>query len=321
MILIVSEEKDHTTNDVIDWLFSWQKPFLRINETDVINVKEIVINQKKTDIFFSVNKEKTIYSIKKFTAYWYRRGNIKLSISFINKDFEISKEINNYLNLENSRLEHFFISQLNKIPNRIGSVFELNNNKLNNLIIAKEVGLLIPDAKIITTSEQLNLATKNKQYISKAIYNNFSIFNLNYHISSYTQLVNLKNKSKTNYFPSLIQEFIVKKVDVRVFYLRKKIWAVALISQNNQNTKIDCRHSSENDLSMRMELINLPLKINKKIIQLMQIINMDSGSLDFVISEKNDYYFLEINPVGHFGFMSSVCGFNLEFEIANELIK
>ena len=54
MILILSEEKDQTTNDVIDWLLLWKYDF--------ISIKEVTLNQKGYDIIFQVNDSAKVYS-------------------------------------------------------------------------------------------------------------------------------------------------------------------------------------------------------------------------------------------------------------------
>ena len=53
----------------------------------------------------------------------------------------------------------------------------------------------------------------------------------------------------------------------------------------------------------------------------MMYLKLDTGSLDFALSKKNDFIFFEVNPVGHFGANSFFCGLNLEKEIAKRLIK
>jgi hypothetical protein len=50
----------------------------------------------------------------------------------------------------------------------------------------------------------------------------------------------------------------------------------------------------------------------------MQQLNINCGSLDF-IKNKNDFYFLEINPVGQFLGLSAICNYLLEKEIAEYL--
>jgi ATP-GRASP peptide maturase of grasp-with-spasm system len=320
MILILSEENDHSTNDVIDWLLLFEIDFLRINDNEIIEIKEIKITNQGYDILFKLKLSSEIYSIKQFSSYWYRRGNIVLDIPIVKNGSEISPKIEEYLKNENYKLKDFFIKELDKIPNKIGSIFNLNKNKLSNLVLATKVGMKIPNTKILT--EKLNLKSNLKEkYISKAIYNNFDVFNNSYHISSYTSLIeNNYDLLGNKLFPSLVQEFIDKLIDVRVFYLKGKIWSAAIFSQNDEKTKIDFRNYNY-EKPNRIESIELPEVLKKSIVKFMTDLNLDSGSLDFVLSKQQEYFFLEVNPVGQFGAISFACGFNIEKEIAMELIK
>lgn len=49
MILIISENDDFTSNDVIDWLIRKKKKFVRFNSEDLIEV-ELVLNEEIIDI-------------------------------------------------------------------------------------------------------------------------------------------------------------------------------------------------------------------------------------------------------------------------------
>lgn len=62
----------------------------------------------------------------------------------------------------------------------------------------------------------------------------------------------------------------------------------------------------------------LPKNIEQKIHLLMQSLDLNSGSLDFIKSGSK-YYFLEVNPVGQFLGMSVLCNYLLEKEIAEYL--
>jgi ATP-GRASP peptide maturase of grasp-with-spasm system len=318
MILILSEESDHATNDVIDWLLHWKKPFVRINDTDVISIVSMFVNHNGNDIRFSVNDSGTVYSLRQFTSYWYRRGDIRLRPVKTKSDHEIGEKINTYFQNENSRLRAFFLKELDKIPNRIGSIFDLNTNKLSNLVTAAECGLMIPHTHIVTQTPDFDRITKTP-HISKAIYNNFDVFKPHYTISSYTTLVESNTQlEEQGLFPSLLQQFIDKQFDIRVVYLRKKIWAAAIFSQNDEQTKTDYRKYNDKKPN-RIEAIELPTNLKKNIRGFMQKLNMASGSLDFAVTKDNTYYFLEINPVGQFSSISFACGFNIEKAIAEEL--
>ena len=46
-----------------------------------------------------------------------------------------------------------------------------------------------------------------------------------------------------------------------------------------------------------------------------------TGSIDLLLDTENNYYFLEINPVGQFGMVSIPCNYNIEKKIAEYLYK
>lgn len=51
----------------------------------------------------------------------------------------------------------------------------------------------------------------------------------------------------------------------------------------------------------------------------MKMLKLESGSLDFIVTPDNEYYFLEVNPVGQFNFVSEICNYHIEKHIAKTL--
>ena len=51
----------------------------------------------------------------------------------------------------------------------------------------------------------------------------------------------------------------------------------------------------------------------------MNILNIKTGSLDFMVDNNNTLHFLEINPIGQFGNVSFHGNYNCEFKIAEKL--
>ena len=51
MICILSTGADQSTNEVIDWITYYDKPFIRVNSEDLISENEININISKNIIF------------------------------------------------------------------------------------------------------------------------------------------------------------------------------------------------------------------------------------------------------------------------------
>jgi glutathione synthase/RimK-type ligase-like ATP-grasp enzyme len=60
----------------------------------------------------------------------------------------------------------------------------------------------------------------------------------------------------------------------------------------------------------------LPNHIITKLASLMEKLNIDNGSIDFIYSGNNEYVLLEVNPVGQIGFLSIPNNYNIEEFIA-----
>ena len=106
-----------------------------------------------------------------------------------------------------------------------------------------------------------------------------------------------------------------KAFELRIFYLRGKFYSTAIFSQNDEQTKVDFRNYND-DKPNRVIPFNIPKKLKIKLNKLMRKLKLDSGSIDIIVTNKGEYVFLEVNPVGQFTQVSSPCNYYLEKEIA-----
>ena len=65
----------------------------------------------------------------------------------------------------------------------------------------------------------------------------------------------------------------------------------------------------------------LPLEVEQKIEQFMQLAKLNTGSIDVILTPDNQFVFLEVNPAGQFDWLSKSCNYYVEEAIAKELIK
>jgi glutathione synthase/RimK-type ligase-like ATP-grasp enzyme len=121
------------------------------------------------------------------------------------------------------------------------------------------------------------------------------------------------------FIPSLIQEKIEKKYEIRIFYIDGETYTIAIFSSTNKRTSIDFRKYDFNKPNRMVPYI-LPEDIYDKIKLLMKKLNLSTGSIDMIKNEDN-YYFLEINPIGQLGMVSYCGNFYLEKKIAKFLIN
>lgn len=128
----------------------------------------------------------------------------------------------------------------------------------------------------------------------------------------YTSIV--EKPTKSSFFISFFQNKIEKDFEIRSFYLNGKTWSMAIFSQNDAQTKTDFRKYNDENPNRNVRY-NLPKDMEKKVHTLMQALDLNCGSFDFMKS-GDKYYFLEVNPVGQFGNVSAACNYLLEREIA-----
>jgi len=129
----------------------------------------------------------------------------------------------------------------------------------------------------------------------------------------------LVSNSTDIFFPSLIQDYIEKKYELRIFYLRGSFYSMAIFSQNDAKTKVDFRNYNS-DIPNRKVPFKLDQEQESKLKLLMETININCGSIDMIVTKDNSFYFLEVNPIGQFGMLSKPCNYSLEKIISQDLM-
>lgn len=323
MLLILSEKGDLSTNDVIDWLINFNVPFIRLNYDEPDGI-ELLVESNRSGVSCIVRTNNHSFSLKEISAFWYRRGGIpqfKIPAQSVDEAFEkaVSGKIKEYLNLESRILYEFLHNYLDKIPNKIGSWEKAGVNKLLVLQKAQELGLSTPRWSVsMKTSDTIDFIERvGGKVITKGIWESLIASTPTSGYSTYTELLSLTNMSTfpPEHFPSMLQENVIKKYEVRTFYLLGRIWSMAIFSQNDPQTIIDFRKYND-DKPNRNVPFRLPNEIEQKLVKLMKFLDLETGSIDFLVDQNDDFIFLEVNPVGQFGMTSSPCNYYLEKEIA-----
>ncbi|HYH82147.1 MAG TPA: grasp-with-spasm system ATP-grasp peptide maturase [Longimicrobium sp.] len=122
------------------------------------------------------------------------------------------------------------------------------------------------------------------------------------------------------FFPSLAQELLEKKYELRVFYLDGACYAMAIFSQLDGRTALDFRRYNHKKPN-RSVPYRLPPQVERGVCAFMEAMRLSTGSLDLVRTTGGRYVFLEVNPAGQFGMVSDPCNYNLERRVAEALIR
>lgn len=92
------------------------------------------------------------------------------------------------------------------------------------------------------------------------------------------------------------------------------MYTMAIFSQLDPDSTLDFREVDVNGAHPnRMAPYKLPRIVRLKIDKLMKKLKLESGSIDMIVTPDNEYYFLEVNPVGQFNFVSELCNYYICF--------
>ncbi len=326
MLLILSEESDGTTDDVIDWLKYFDVLYLRINDASRLHLKNIRMNTETIAWDLTAHeqfhKSPIDISLEKITCFWYRRGEFIFntqSISVLNNQSQqMAYQLEKYVADQQDDIIKFLYNSL-KRKRHLGYFYDNFTVKIHNLSIALDCGLMIPDTVIVNNKSNLiGFKKKHKQCIVKGIqHNGFKIKN-QLSASCITEIVKDKDihTAPETFTPSLVQQYIEKFFELRIFYIDGKCYSAAIFSQQDEKTKIDFRNYND-ERPNRLVPYKLPLDIEQKLIRFMNTIEMKTGSIDLILTTEMKYVFLEVNPVGQFGWISHKCNYGLEKIVAS----
>ncbi len=322
-VLIISNEDDHTTNLVIDWLRFYNQDYVRINDTTHLKVSNFRITNELSD--FTLSNENVTFNYSEILSVWYRRGFLNMSVKTLKAKFpeeENITELSLYLSQEYEHLNHSVLRMLWQKFN-VNNSSDIFTNKISNLHAAKLVGLNVPNTIITTRKNEVIdfINTCTNGIITKAMY--YGAFSAKkVHMGFYTSEVNMKDLDSigTVFWPCLFQEKLDKYIELRIFYIHGKCYSEAIFSQNDATTSVDFRKYNYKKPNRTPPFI-LPNSIEKCLHDFMNNIKMNCGSIDLVLTKNLEYYFLEVNPVGQFQQVSLPCNYYLEKVVANYLIN
>lgn len=324
MILILSQEENELTTElVLDWL--------TYNNCDVIRLNGENLLEKPFHWKLSGSNIKSSFSnpkikVEDIKVIWYRRWTKYTQNNAITLKNITSKTLHNlksHLKLEFGTFSRHFFDK-NKGAKWFDNPTLSHLNKLDVLALANQYGLRTPKTLVTNSKEQLSIFSEEvKRVITKPI-SEVTFFD-----NKEGELYTMQTKEVTEndikhldemFYPSLFQELIEKRYEIRAFYLEKIFYSMAIFSQCREESKIDFRNYSFSNPD-KMVPFQLPLEIESKLEKVITTIGMTSCSVDIIKSSENEFVFLEINPVGQFGMVSYPCNYYLEKKVAVKLKK
>lgn len=189
-------------------------------------------------------------------------------------------------------------------------------NKLHQLAVAKGSGILVP--KTLVSSHQQSVEEFSSEIWAQGrgvIYKAFA--------SPEGQLIPTRvfeNKDRARlgdlkFAPAIFQEFVSGR-DLRITYVGGALFAAEIIT-TLPHGQTDWRTEAAN----KVVPFNLAPEMQRKIIRLMEQLQLAYGAIDFKLSPTGEFVFLEVNPWGQYLFVEIQTNLQISREIARWLVN
>ena len=276
------------------------KKFIRVHEDEVFEIKT-----KEKRIY--IKSQRNCFYIDEITSVWYRRGGLKF------KNFQYD---NASVDIHMQEHQHWLQDYVIKTLEAKKHINKQSNSAVNKLLVlaqAKKVGLDVPEYYLAENTDEAVL----DKTIIKPLTGNITINTYKDYAESIMYTSVIDHKEEESFFITFFQEKIEKDFEIRSFYLNGKFFSTAIMSQNDEQTKTDFRKYNLEKPNRNVRY-NLPVEIEEKTHQLMMLLDVNCGSIDFMKSGEK-FYFLEVNTVGQFLGVTSICNYAAEQAIAEYL--
>nr|WP_232816075.1 MvdD family ATP-grasp ribosomal peptide maturase [Chryseobacterium capnotolerans] len=193
------------------------------------------------------------------------------------------------------------------------SVYRRLDSKEEQLKIAQKIGLTIPETCLTNNPEEAKQFILKHQDVVAKMQTGFAIYEDGVENVVFTNVVSedkLEELDSLLYCPMQFQKMIQKKKELRVTIVGRDIYAFEVDSQQFEDAKVDWRKDGVNLLD-KWSQTELPADVKEKLLELLDVYNVDYGAIDIIVSPEDEYYFIEINAAGEFFWLDNLTEGNL----------
>lgn len=258
-------------------------------------------------------------SIHDVEAVWYRRShNLGSGLSSVlDKEF-VSSAYGEIRTTLFGMLESLNCFQISKF-----SQYRRLDSKEEQMKIATHLGLKVPETCITNNPQEAKRFVQQRPngVISK-MQSSFAIMKDGVENVVFTNLVkeeDLENIETLQFCPMQFQEKLEKKLELRITIVGNEVFTFAIDSQKSENAKVDWRKEGRSMITDWVPY-ELPLEIKEKLLQMMDIYQINYGAADIIVTPDDEYYFLEINSAGEFFWLDRLIDGAISEQIANVLL-
>lgn len=198
------------------------------------------------------------------------------------------------------------------------------HNKLHQLRLAASLGFAIPRTRVTNDPDALLdfYETSTRRLISKKA---IPLANWRHgeRVQAYTHPIepaDILRYQTVRYTPVVFQENIPKLFELRVTVVGDQIFCAAIDSHASHRVATDWRHYLDLGGERMYSVHTLPPVVHSRCIQLLKSLGLSYGAIDLILTPEGEYFFLEINPGGQWGWIENYTGMPISQAVADLLM-
>lgn len=318
MILIIADIYDLHADKVEESLKKDNISYFRLN----LDYASLI----KTRIIFHFNswiiqkEDRSVNSIF-FSCVWCRRAFVELSLEEREK-IEADVGLKIWRSEWNVTLLGLYTS-IRKIPwlNPLREAIR-GENKYWQMELATDIGFFIPPTIISNSKKELiQFCREHNDVVFKLMSQDIYTFNDRKVKGFYTNRISERDLEKLFLVdgenPIVLQKYIEKQYEVRYTVVGEEHFVCRI---DSQMSSIACNDWRRYDIANTPHtILNPPEKIKRKVSLLLNKMEICYGALDFIVTPKDEWYFLEINCMGQWLWIEDLTGLKISQSIARWL--
>jgi hypothetical protein len=117
--------------------------------------------------------------------------------------------------------------------------------------------------------------------------------------------------------PVIFQREIRKRSDLRVTVIDDRVFAATILSQEHAQTEVDWRRGGQLDVTH--QAFDLPPDISRACVEVTRDLGLRYAAIDLIEGQDGDFWFLEANPNGQWGWIEMRTGLPIASALVDAL--
>lgn len=199
-----------------------------------------------------------------------------------------------------------------------------SENRLHQLLVAQKNGFRIPDTSITNIpSSGIRFCNEYPTKTVAKVLHHHEIIYKEYSYRFPTSIITADSLSNINglrYAPLILQKRILSREEIRITVVDDKVFPIRITCSKNKRKYYSDLHKIE-ERFLNFENLDIEKNIEKKCIKLNRELGLLLSSIDLMVDNKGELYFLEINPIGDWNWLEKHVDLSITDSVSKLILK